>query len=77
VPRTRFFGRVSAYSLSKSSHIFSTNNLGVKISFSGKTVMLPIPDREKETEIINFFAPIDDRTQVSRSTFTPLHCPET
>jgi hypothetical protein len=49
----------------------------VKVSFSGKAMTLLIPDREKNTQIIHFFVPIDDRTQVGRSTSIPLNCPET
>jgi hypothetical protein len=49
----------------------------VKLSFSRKAVMLPIPDREKQTHIINLFFPIDDHTRVGRSMPTPLDSAET
>jgi hypothetical protein len=49
----------------------------VKVSFSGKAMMLSIPDREKQTQIINSFVPIDDRMRIGRSMSTALDCPET
>jgi hypothetical protein len=49
----------------------------MKISVSGKTVMLPVADSEKQTQIIHFVVPIDGRTRVGRSTSTPFDCPET
>jgi hypothetical protein len=77
VPGARFFGRVSARSLSKSPSTFSINNLCVKVSFSGKAMMLLILDCVKQTQIINSFIPINSCTRVSRSTSTSLNCPET
>jgi hypothetical protein len=45
-------------------YFFSTKNLGLSISRDGRRTKLPIPECEKQTQIIIVFAPINCRARV-------------
>jgi hypothetical protein len=51
----------------------STKNERVKVSFACQAIMLPIPKRKKQTQIVDFFSPIHGRTRVDFAIATPAH----
>jgi hypothetical protein len=45
----------------------------LSVSFGDNRTMFPIPQRQKQTQIITVFAPIDGRTRVGFAASTRVH----